>query len=196
MHWRRKWQPTPVFLPGGSQGQGSLVGCRLWGCTESDTTEQLLFQFSLSCIGEGNGNPRQCSCRENPRNGEAWWAVVYGVSQSWKRLNRLSSSSISPSNEHPGLISFKIDDLGFLAVQGTLKSLLQHHSPKASILWHSDFFISHPYMTTGKTTALTRCTFVGKVLSLRFGLNNQMFPLTGTEKDIKHDFWWVILEFH
>ena len=75
------------------------------------------------------------------------------------------SFSISPSNEHPGLISFRMDWLDLLAVQGTLKSLLQHHSSKASILWHSAFFIvhlSHPYMTTGKTIALTRRTFVGK----------------------------------
>ena len=75
-----------------------------------------------------------------------------------------SSFSISPSNEHPGLISFRMDWLDFLAVQGTLKSLLQHHSSKASILWRSAFFtvqLSHPYMTTGKTIALTRWTFVG-----------------------------------
>ena len=71
MHWKRKWQPTPVFLPGESQGQGSLVGCRLWGHTELDTTEQLHFPFSLSHIGKGNGNPHQCSCLENPRDGGA-----------------------------------------------------------------------------------------------------------------------------
>ena len=74
--------------------------------------------------------------------------------------------SISPSNEHPGPISFRMDWLDLLAVQGTLKSLLQHHSSKASIPWHSAFFTgqpSHPYMTTGKTIALTRWTFVGKV---------------------------------
>ena len=79
------------------------------------------------------------------------------------------SFNISPSNEHPGLISFKMDWLDLLAVQGTLKSLLQHHSSEASILWHSAFFIvqlSYPYMTTGKTMALTRRTFVGKVMSL------------------------------
>ena len=79
------------------------------------------------------------------------------------------SLSIGPSNEHPGLISFRMDWLDVLAVQGTLKSLLQHHSSKASILQHSAFFIvqlSHPYMTTGKTIALTRRTFVGKVMSL------------------------------
>jgi len=79
------------------------------------------------------------------------------------------SFSISPSNEHPGLISFRMDWLDLLAVQGTLKSLLQHHSSKASILQHSAFFVvqlSHPYMTTGKTIALTRRTFVGKIMSL------------------------------
>ena len=79
------------------------------------------------------------------------------------------SLSISPSNEHPGLISFRMDWLGLLAVQGTLKSLLQHHSSKASILWCSAFFtvqLSHPYITAGKTIALIRWTFVGKVMSL------------------------------
>ena len=79
------------------------------------------------------------------------------------------SFSISPSNEHPGLISFRKDWLDLLAVQGTFKSLLQHHSSKASILRHSAFFtvqLSHPYMTTGKTIALTRWNFVGKVMSL------------------------------
>ena len=81
------------------------------------------------------------------------------------------SFSISPSSEYIGLISFRMDWLDLLAVQGTLKSLLQHHSSKASILWHSAFFIvqlSHPYMTTGKTIALTRQTFIGKVMSLLF----------------------------
>ena len=83
------------------------------------------------------------------------------------------SFSISPSNEYPGLISFRKDWLDLLAVQGTLKSLFQHHSSKASILWHSAFFIvqlSHLYMTTGKTIALTRWTFVGKVMSLLFSM--------------------------
>ena len=83
------------------------------------------------------------------------------------------SFSISPSNEHPGLISFRMDWLDLLAVQGTLKSLLQHHSSKASILQRSAFFIvqlSHPYMTTGRTIALTRQIFVGKVMSLLFNM--------------------------
>ena len=87
------------------------------------------------------------------------------------------SFNISPTNEHPGLISFKMDWLDVLAVQGTLKSLLQHHSSKASILWFSAFFtiqLSHPYMTTGKNIALTRRTFVGKVMSLLFTDNSNL----------------------
>ena len=93
--WRRQWHPTPVLLPGKSHGRRSLVGCSPWGREESDTTERLHFHFSLSCIGEGNGNPLQCSCLENPRDGGAWWAAVYGVAQSRTRLKRLSSSSSS-----------------------------------------------------------------------------------------------------
>ena len=96
IHWRRQWQPTPVLLPGKSHGWGSLVGCSPRGRCKPDTTEQLHFHFSLSCIGEGNGNPPQCSCLENPRDGGAWWAAVYGVAQSRTRLKRLSSSSIRP----------------------------------------------------------------------------------------------------
>ena len=87
------------------------------------------------------------------------------------------SFNISPSNEHPGLISFRMDRLDLLEVPGTLKSLIQHHSLKASILWHSAFFIfqlSHPYMTTGKTIALTRWTFVDKVMSLLFNMLSRL----------------------
>ena len=87
------------------------------------------------------------------------------------------SFNISPSKEHPGLISFRMDWLDLLAIQGTLKSLLQHHSSKASILQHSTFFIvqlSHPYMTTGKTIALTRWVFVGKVMSLLFNMLSRL----------------------
>ena len=87
------------------------------------------------------------------------------------------SFNIRPSNEHPGLISFRMNWLDLLSVQGTLKSLLQHHSSKASILQHSAFFmvqLSHPYMTTGKTIALTRWTFVGKVMSLLFNMLSRL----------------------
>ena len=91
---RRQWHPTPVLLPGKSHGWRSLVGCSPWGRWGSDTTDRLHFHFSLSCIGEGNGNPLQCSCLENPRDGGACWAAIYGVAQSWTRLKRLSSSKL------------------------------------------------------------------------------------------------------
>ena len=90
--WRRQWQPTPVRLPGKSHGWKSLEGCSPWGCEKSDVTEWLHFHFSLSCIGEGNGNPLQYSCLENPRDSGAWWAAIYGFAQSRTRLKRLSSS--------------------------------------------------------------------------------------------------------
>ena len=82
-----------LLLPGKSHGWRSLEGCSSWGRWGSDTTERLHFHFSLSCIGEGNGNPLQCSCLENPRDGGAWWAEVYGVAQGQTWLKRLSSSS-------------------------------------------------------------------------------------------------------
>ena len=103
-------------------------------------------------------NPSQLRVFSNESALRMWWPKYWSF-----------SFNISPSNEHPGLISFRMDWLDLLAVQGTLKSLLQHHSSKASILWHSAYFtvqLSHPYMTTGKTIALTRRTFVGKVMSL------------------------------
>ena len=84
---------VPVLLPGESHGWRSLVGCSPWGCREADTTGRLHFRFPLSCIGEGNGNPLQYSCLENPRDGGVWWAPVCGVAQSWTQLKRLSSSS-------------------------------------------------------------------------------------------------------
>ena len=105
--WWSQWQPTPVLLPGKSHGQRSLVGCSPWGRWGLDTTERLHFHFSLSCIGEENGNPLQCSCLENPRDGGAWWASVYGVTQSRTRLKRLSIVEMSYNtkeaheNEHP-----------------------------------------------------------------------------------------------
>ena len=101
-----------------------------------------------------------------------WVSSSHEMAKYWS-----FSFNISPSNEHPGLISFKMDWLDLLAVQGTLKSLLQHHSSKASILQRSAFFIvqlSHPYMTTGKTTALTRWTFVDKLMSLLFNMLSRL----------------------
>ena len=97
------------------------------------------------------------------------------------------SFNISPSNEHPGLISFRMDWLDLIAVQGTLKSLLQHHNSKASILLHSAFLIvqlSHPYMTTGKTIALTRWTFVDKVISLLFNMLCTSFPGSSVDPQV------------
>ena len=94
------------------------------------------------------------------------------------------SFNISPSNEHPGLISFRMDWLDLLAIQGTLKSLLQHHSSKASILWCSAFFmeqLSHPYMTTEKTIALNRWTFAGKVMSLLFNMLSKLVITSSKE---------------
>ena len=101
---RRQWQATPVLLPRKSHGQRSLVGYSPWGRKELDTTERLHFHFSLSYIGEGNGNPLQCSCLENPKEGGAWWAAVYRVTQSRTRLKRLSSSSPPPGDLfNPGI---------------------------------------------------------------------------------------------
>ena len=94
---RRQWHPTPVLLPGKSHGWRSLVGCNPWGHQESDTTARLHFHFLLSCIGEGNGNPLQCSCLQNPRDGGAWWAAVCGVTQSQTRLKWLSSHKSTKS---------------------------------------------------------------------------------------------------
>ena len=91
--WRRQWHPTPVLLPGKSHGWRSLVDCSPWGPEESDMTDRLHFHFSLSCIGEGNGNPLQCYCLENSRDGGAWWAAIYGVAQSRAWLKWLSSSN-------------------------------------------------------------------------------------------------------
>ena len=95
---RRQWQPTPVVLPGKSHGQRSLVGFSSWGCCELDMTEHLRFYFSLSCTGEGNGNPLQCSCLENPRDGGVWWAAIDGVTQSPTWLKWLNSSRSSMSS--------------------------------------------------------------------------------------------------
>ena len=83
---RKQWHPTPILLPGKSHGWRSLEGCGPWGRWGSDMTERLHFHFSLLCIGEGNGNPLQCSCLENPMDGRAWWAAIYGVAKSQTRL--------------------------------------------------------------------------------------------------------------
>ena len=161
--WRR--QPTPVLLPGKSHGWRSLVGCSPWGRKESDTTERLHFHFSLSCIGGGNGNPLQCSCLENPRDGGAWWAAVYGVAQSQTRLKRLSSSSssstVSTSTGRLILQTFfsfpHPNQLRPLVFQG-----LPSQHPRILLLWriqpaynHSSACICSP----GKTLPSPSCIF-------------------------------------
>ena len=109
--WGRPWQHIPVLLPGKSHGQRSLVGWSPWGCSESDTTERLHFHFSLSWIGEGNGDPLQCSCLENPRGRGAWWAAIYGIAQSQTWLKRFSSSSSSMNHSHSKVIFFPSEDI-------------------------------------------------------------------------------------
>ena len=89
------WHPTPVILPGKSHGWRSLVGCSPWSLEESDRTERLYLHFSLSCIREENGNPLQCSCLENPRDGGAWWVAICGVTQSCTWLKQLSIACLS-----------------------------------------------------------------------------------------------------
>ena len=126
--------PTPVLLPGKSHGWRSLIGCSPWGLEESGTTERLHFHFSLSSIGEGNGNPLQCSCLENPRDRGAWWAAVYGVAQSRTRLKRLSSSS--SSNAHQGPVALMVKNLS--AMQETwVQSLGQEDPLEKGMATHS-----------------------------------------------------------
>ena len=106
--WRQQWQPTPVHLPGKSHGQRGLVGSSPWGHKESDMTNRLHFHFSLSCIGEGSGNPLQCSYLENPRNRGAWWAAIYGFAQSRTWLKRHSSSRSNTYLIYCNFNSYKI----------------------------------------------------------------------------------------
>ena len=129
---RKRWHPTSVLLPGKSHGWRSLVGCSLWGRDESDTTERLHFRFSLSCIGEGHGNPLQCSCLENPRDGGASWAAVYGVTQSRTRLKRLSSKSSSscyfPGGSEGKASAYSAGDLGSIPGSGRSSGEGNDHS--------------------------------------------------------------------
>ena len=124
---RWQWHPTLVLLPGKSHVRRSLVGCSPWGVWESDTTEQLHFHFSLSCIGEGNGNPLQCSCLENPRDRRAWWAAIYGVTESRTRLKQLSSNSSSQHSHiyiHKKILILSGDPRSSFYLQPSFPSLL------------------------------------------------------------------------
>ena len=139
--WRRQWHPTPVLLPGKYHGLRSQVGCSPWGLEESDMTEQLHFHFSLSCLGEGNGNPLQCSCLENPRDGGAWWAAVSRVAQSRTRLKRLSSSSSSMSCLYileinplsvASFVNISFQSIGYLFILFMVSFAMQKHLSSVS----------------------------------------------------------------
>ena len=212
MDWRRKWQPSPVFLPGKFHGQRSLVGCSPRGHKESDMTEHSTHTREDTLYHDCSVQLLSC-VRLFATPWTAARQVSLSITNSWSLLRLMSTELImpsnylircfplllppsifpnirvfsnesalyirwpkywsftfssSPSNEYSGLILFRINGFDLLGVQGTLESLLQHCSSKASIIWHSAFFIvqlSHPYMTTGKTIALIRQTFVGKVMS-------------------------------
>ena len=117
VYWRRQWHPTPVLLPRKSHGRRSLVDYSPWGQEESDRTEQLHFHFSLSRIGEGNGNPLQCSCLKNPRDGGAWWAAIYGVAQSQTRLSDFTFTFHFHALEkemttHSNVLAWRISETG------------------------------------------------------------------------------------
>ena len=129
-------------LAGKFHGWRSIVGCSPWGRKELDTTERLPFHFSLSCIGEGKGNPLQCSCLENPRDGGAWWAAVYGVAQSRTRLKRLSSSSSSSSTrvDHSHYKPWFPSSPGSSDLLNSCVNLYHFHSKFVSIL---NFPINH-----------------------------------------------------
>ena len=145
---RTQWQPTPVIFPGKSHGWRSLVGCCPWGHKELDMIERLHFHFSLSCIGEGNGNPLQCSCLENPRDGGAWWAAIYGVTQSRTWLTWLSSNSSS---------SFKKDGTHFSVF------LLASSQNFINFLDHSKDF--------------ERCSRINPRFEVQLGLQFQLYQL-------------------
>ena len=147
MHGEDAYRPggilriTPVLLPGKSHGWRSLVGCSTWGHEESNMTERLHFHFSLSCIGEGNGNQLHCSCLENPRDWRAWWAAVYGVAQSQTRLKWLSSSSSSLSQkcEKVNLHCLSLTSCGILFSQSKhTKTVPWKDESLGLLLWFSD----------------------------------------------------------
>ena len=154
---------TCVFREGnGTPLQGSLVGCSPWGRYESDTTERLPFHFSLSCTGEGNGNPLQCSCLENPRDRGAWWASIYGVAQSRTRLKRLSRSSsrlvffnVSKLLQYPSLLP------GIPSIGPPLPSDFSSHCLwEVSSFWYplKDSVVStvpHVSFTTGRSSSVS-----------------------------------------
>ena len=141
----QQWQATPVLLPRKSHGWRSLVGYSPWGRHESAVTERLHFHFSLSRNGEGNGSPLQCSCLENPRDGRAWWAAVYGVAQSRTRLKRLSSSSSRATPQDSLMNIWEMWFCGLSAWKlwpGT--SLTDSETIQVGYMWEGEFKIVCP----------------------------------------------------
>ena len=193
-----RWQPTRLLRPWDSPGKNTGVGCHfLLQCTKVKSESEV----AQSC--PTLSDPMDSSLPGSSIHGilqarvPEWGAIAFSLFPSirvfcnesvlcirWPKCQSFSSG-ISPSNEYSGLISFRIDCFDLLAVQGTLKSLLQQHSSKASILQHSASFmvqLSHPYMTTGKTTALTRWTFVDKVMSLLFNMLSRFVSFPSKEQ--------------
>ena len=175
---RRQWHPTPVLLPGKSHGWRSLEGCSPWGRWRSDMIERLHFHFSLSCIGEGNGNPLQCSFLENPRDGGACWAAVNGVAQSRTRLMWLSSSKvaswcpISPcSTAYPGPYHpFSVSCTIFIPLPArALCNTSRVFSPVISSLWsHSAECLVSSSAFIDNLTSMTEWAFFSPFLSFKY----------------------------
>ena len=159
--WRRKWHPTPVLLPGKSHGRRSLVGCSPWGREESDMTERLHFHFSLSCIGEGNGNPLQCSCLENSRDRGARWASVSGVAQSWTRLKWLSSSSSSSVYMSIPVYPFPLPL--------TSSKFVFYICGSISVLW-IDSFVLFFFLDSTCKQSFSICLFLSNLFHLTYSL--------------------------
>ena len=152
-----------MLLPGKSHGRRNLVGCSPWGPWGSDTTEWLHFHFSLSCIGEGNGNPFQCSCMENSKDREAWWALVYGVAQSWTQLSDLTFTfhfhALEEEMEtHSSVLALRIPGTG---EPGGLSSMGLH---RVGHDW-SDLESSSPFRTQSRSEQWKRkSTFIITIL--------------------------------
>ena len=186
---RRQWHPTPVLLIGESHGRSNSP----WGRYESDTTERLHFHFSLSCIGEGNGNPLQRSWLENPRDRGAWWAAIYGVAQSRTRLKRLSSSSRSSH-----MMNFLLFELIFsgreIILWEFLKSWIEHIFSSKKISWRmtkmveqEDFDPDSSHRHT-KITTVYKTTINKKLKPIKKIVYNQIY------KKKKHTKWagvWI-----
>ena len=203
--WGQQWHPTPVLLPGKSHGWRSLEGCSPWGRWGSDTTERLHFHFSFLCIGEGNGNPLQCSCLENPRDGGAWWAATYGVAQSRTRLKWLSSSWGKTCGFAHKLESYLLTNTNYSATANQIihgwdqkvqesGTLFWTHFRRLGYLWSSlvicycktRIFI---YVSSEADTGIGKWPFKGKK---KKGRNDKgvVFKTPKAKLNIKFDIWY------